>query len=45
MVGWVEQGQMWWEGGDGKTKGNDMATKPTCLVSFWNVPGGRVYEV
>ena len=33
-------GRWWWE-----DKRNDVATKPTCLVSFQNVPGGRVYEV
>ena len=45
VVGWVEQGWVWWEGGGGKTRGNEVATKTMCLVSFQNVPGGRVYEV
>ena len=31
-------------GGGGKMKENNVATKRTCLVSFWNVLGGRVYE-
>ena len=31
-------------GGGGKAEENDVATKRTCLVSFRNMPGGRVYE-
>ena len=32
-------------GGGGKTKENGGVTKQTCLVSFWNKPGGWVYGV
>ena len=39
----VVGGKMMGRGG-GKTKENDVATKRIRLVSFWNVPGGRVYE-
>ena len=47
--GWVSNevrcGGMWWEGGGGKTKDNDVATKPMLFVIFQNVLGGMVYGV
>ena len=33
------------QGGGGKTKDNDVATKPTLFVIFQNMPGGMVYGV
>ena len=41
----VKRGRMWWDGGGGKTKDNDVATKPMLFGSFQNVLGGMVYEV